>query len=51
MERILLFGGKVNTSGRCKAAVTARVGWIKFRECGKLLKGKRFPLKMKGIFF
>ena len=34
----------------CEAAVTARVriGWIRFGECGELLLGNRFPLKMKG---
>ena len=37
-------------SGGCEAAVTARVriGWVRFRECGGLLLGNRFPLKMKG---
>ena len=31
-------------------AVAARVkiGWVRFRECGELLLGNRFPLKMKG---
>ena len=34
----------------CEAAVTARVriGWVRFRKCGELLLGNRFPLKMKG---
>jgi len=43
----------VNVSGGCEAAVTARarVGWMKFRECGELLRGRRFPLKIKGKFF
>ena len=33
----------------CEAAVTARTryGWAKFRECGELLYGRRFPLKRK----
>uniref|UniRef100_A0A0L8HLF9 Uncharacterized protein n=1 Tax=Octopus bimaculoides TaxID=37653 RepID=A0A0L8HLF9_OCTBM len=36
--------------GGCEAAVTARarLGWVKFRECGALLYGKRFSLKTKG---
>ena len=40
----------LNASGGCEAAVTARVriGWVRFRECGELLLGNRFPLKMKG---
>ena len=31
-------------------AVTARVriAWVRFRKCGELLLGNRFPLKMKG---
>ena len=41
---------KINSSGGCEAAVTTRVriGWVRFRECGELLLGNRFPLKMKG---
>ena len=32
-------GDRVNASGVCEAAVTARarIGWVKFRECGELL--------------
>ena len=32
-------GDRMNASGGCKAAVTAkaRIGWVKFKECGKLL--------------
>ena len=43
-------GDRLNASGGCEAAVTARVriGWVRFRECGKLLLGNRFPLKMEG---
>ena len=39
----------VNASGGCEAAVSARVriGLVRFRECGELLFGNRFPLKMK----
>ena len=35
--------------GGCKTAVTARsrIGWMKFRECSEILKGRRFSLKMK----
>ena len=42
-------GDRSNASGGCEAAVTARVkiGWARFRECGKLLIGNRFALKMK----
>ena len=43
-------GDRLNASGGCEAAVTARVriGWVRFRECGELLLGNRFPLKVKG---
>ena len=44
-------GDRVNTGGGCEAAVTARarIGWMKFRECGELLNSKRFSLKPKGM--
>ena len=29
-------------------SAAARCGWVKFRECGMLLYGKRWPLKLKG---
>ena len=40
----------MNASGGSEAAVTTitRIGWIKFRECGELLYGRKFLLKMKG---
>ena len=43
-------GDRLNASGGCEAAVTARVrvGWARFRKCVELLLGNRFPLKMKG---
>ena len=43
-------GDRLNASGGCEAAVTARVriGWVRFRECGELLLGNRFHPKMKG---
>ena len=37
-------GDRLNASGSCEAAVIARV---RFRECGELLLGNKFPLKMK----
>ena len=45
-------GDRLNASGGCEVAVTARVkiGWVRFRECGKLLLRNRFPLKMKVKF-
>ena len=46
-------GDRLNASGGCEAAVTARVriGWVKFREYKELLLGNRFSLKMKGKVF
>ena len=44
----LFLGDRLNTSGGYEAAVTARVriGWVKFRKCGELLLGNRFPQKI-----
>ena len=46
-------GDRVNASGGCEAAVTARarIGWVKFRKCGELLNSKRFLLKVKGMVY
>ena len=46
-------GDRVNASDSCEAAVTARarIGWVKFRECGELLNSKRFSLKVKGMVY
>ena len=43
----------MNASGSCEAAVTARarIGWVKFRECGELLNLKRFSRKLKGMVY
>ena len=45
-------GDRLNASGGCKTAVTSRVRirWMRFRECGKLLRG-RFSLRMKGMVY
>ena len=44
-------GYKLNASGGCETGVISRVriGWMKFRECGELLSGKRFPFRMEGM--
>ena len=46
-------GDRVNSSGGCKAAVTARARtrWLKFKECGELLNSKRFLLKIKEMVY
>ena len=43
-------GDRVSAGGGCETAVTARTscGWAKFRECGELLYGRRYPLRLKG---
>ena len=50
MNRFRYLGDRLNASGGCEAAVTARlrIGWLRIRECGELLFGNRFPLRMKG---
>ena len=47
------FVDRVSAVGGCEAAVTARTkcGWVKPRECGELLHGRRFPLKLKGAVY
>ena len=50
MNGFCYLGHRLNASGGCEAAVTARVriGWVRFRESGELLLGNKFLLKMKG---
>ena len=50
VNRFYCLGDRLNSSGNCEAAVTARVriGWVRFNECGKLLLGNRIPLRIKG---
>ena len=42
-------GDRVSAGGGCEAVVTARTrcGWVKFRECGEMLHGRRFPQRLK----
>ena len=49
VNRFCYLEGRLNSSGGCEAAVTARVriGWVRFREYGELLLRNRFPLRMK----
>ena len=46
-------GDRVSAGGGCEAAVTARTrcGWVKFRECGRLLYGERRPLRLMGAVY
>ena len=43
-------GDRLNASGGCEAAVTARarIDWVRFRKCGELLLGNRRSLRIKG---
>ena len=43
-------GDRLNSSGGCEAEITARIriGCVRFRKCGVLLLGNRFPLRIKG---
>ena len=49
VSKFTYLGDRLNATGGCKTAVTARsrIGWMKFRECSEILKGRRFLLKMK----
>ena len=46
-------GDRLNASGGCETAVTSRVGigWMKFRKCEELLRGRRFSLRMKEMVY
>ena len=46
-------GDTLSESGGCEVAVTsrARLGWMKFRECGEILIGRRYPLMLKGAVY
>ena len=50
VSKFTYLGDRLNATGGCETAVTARlrIGWIKFRECSEILKGRKFSLKMKG---
>ena len=49
VREFIYLGNRVSAGGGCKAAVTARIRcwWAMFMECGELLHGRRFPLKLK----
>ena len=56
VERVNEFcylGDRLNASGGCEVAVTTRIriGWVRFRKCGELLLGNKFPMKMKGKIY
>ena len=53
MKGFCYLGDRLNASGGCETAVTSRVriGWMKFRECGELLRGRRFSLRINRMVY
>ena len=53
VKEFCYLGDRLNASGGCETAVTSKVrmGWMKFGECGELLRGRRFSLRMKGMVY
>ena len=53
VKNFCYLGNRLNARGGSEAAVTARtrIGWIKFRESGELLYGRRFSSKMIGRIY
>ena len=49
VRELTYLGDRVSVGGGCEAAVIARTicGWVTFMECGDLLYGLRFPLRLK----
>ena len=49
VREITYCGDRVSAGGGCEAAVTVRTrfGWVMFRDCGQLLYGRRFHLRLK----
>ena len=44
-------GDRVCSGGGYENTVNTRHRWVKLREYGELLYGRRFPLKMKGSVY
>ena len=44
VKEFCYLGDRLSASGGCETAVTSRVriGWMKLRECGELLRGRSF---------
>ena len=53
VKKFTYHGDRMSAGGGCEVDVTARTGceWVKFRECGELLYGRRFPLRLKGAVY
>ena len=53
LREFTCLGDRVSAGGRCESVVTAITicQWAKLRECGELLCGRRFPLKLKAAVY
>ena len=53
VSKFTYLGDRLNATDGCETAVTtrSRIGWMKFRECSKILKGRRFSLEIKGNIY
>ena len=53
VSKFTYLGDRLNATGGCETAVTARsrIGWMRFRKCSEILKGRRFSFKMKGKIY
>ena len=53
LSELTYFGDRVSAGGGNEAVVCARTrcGWVKYRECGELIYGRRFPLRPKGAVY
>ena len=53
MRELRHLGDRVSAGGGCETAVIARTRceWVKSMECGELLHGRIFPLKLRGVVY
>ena len=53
VKELCCLGNRLNASSGRDTAVTSRVriGWMKFKECGELLLGRRFSLRMNEMIY
>ena len=49
VSKFFYLSDRLSATDGCETAITARtrIGWMKFRECSEIVKGRRFSLKMK----
>ena len=53
VNEFTFLGDRVSAVGEFEVAVTSRTicGWVVLRECGELMHGRRFPLRLKGAVY